>query len=200
MRPPFSRDYEVTERMMENADIPRGYWDAQIQAVSDTDLGRRMSLVLQDVSNMLKEGRGVLIAGSICTGKTTFSGILLREALHHGAMAQYVRAATMFSQWEAVAYKEQYGKTLRYKFLRAHFAVIDDLGTENPNDRTRALLENALRERLDEKKSTVLVTNMNFEDLQTVYSPAILSVIERVCPKQLIVTTDQWRREISEYR
>lgn len=84
--------------------------------------------------------------------------------------------------------------------MSANLVVIDDLGLDlHENLNAVAKLEYCLRKRYENNKATILVTNMTKKDLVLRYSKTLKSMIDRACPKILIVNTDQWRGECSEY-
>jgi len=135
------------------------------------------------------------------SGKTVFACVALRLAMHFGKKAHYVRACEL-SPWWRKEWSPQYnaGVTLEERFTTADLVVIDDLGLElQETFATVRQLEYGLRRRYENGKGTIVITNRVKRELVSMYSQSFKSVLDRACPKILVVDTPQWRGECSEY-
>ena len=69
---------------------------------------------------------------------------------------------------------EEMKDTYRY-ILECDLLIIDDLGTELTNSFTTSQLYQVIDSRLVHKKSTIISTNLSFDDLREQYSERIFS-------------------------
>jgi len=190
----------ILERMLVRAGIPKAYWTMQLSSIQDKELVSRMQNGLRDVPEMLSSNFGILITGRLCTGKSAYGCMLLREAITKGGIVHYVRVTELYTNWKNDAFCEgNNNKTLYRKYKEADLVVLDDLGAENMEPRGMALLEYALRLRYEGMKSTILVTNRTQKTLKALYPAPIWSMIKRVCRVQIVIATNQWEGTIDEY-
>lgn len=187
---------KITEEMLTRARVPRSYWRYQISGLQDGDLRDKLRDMVQQVPELLRTNEGLLILGPLCTGKTVFSAIMLREAMCYGAEALFLRAFEMM-KWTDERYLEREpGRTLESKALMSDLVVLDDVGGEGEKQRARvvALMEYLVRYRYEEGRSTIVTTNLTLKEIKQFYGSTFESVLRRSCLKRLIIKTDQFTK------
>lgn len=128
-----------------------------------------------------KDGRSFFIHGSTGTGKTFLAGCIANELINNGYSVAFVTAFNFFDTLEKYAFKkkdsDEVDSTLSDFFLDCDLLVLDDLGTELTNSFTASRLFTYMNERITQKKSTIISSNLNLKQIRDTYGERILSRI-----------------------
>lgn len=118
-----------------------------------------------------KNGDSILLMGNAGTGKTFVSSCIANRALERGKSVYYQTAYRLFEMFEDTKFKgnTDNADALKYVF-DVDLLIIDDLGTEFISQFTSATFFNIISTRLNEKKSTVISTNLSFDGIDDIYS------------------------------
>lgn len=119
----------------------------------------------------------LLFIGGTGLGKTFLSACVARAVADRGYSVVYETASHLFSKLEQARFNAN-EETLREaaKLTAADLLIIDDLGTEMPNNQfVTAALYTLLNDRLMGNKPMVISTNLTVEELGKRYSPQIES-------------------------
>ena len=129
------------------------------------------------VAGFDKRRDGVLMTGSVGTGKTFLCNCMAGALLKAGYSVLYVSAQELFDQMAAVTFdREEQDQLLTEQFAEADLLIIDDLGTEFTGHRLAAnALFVILNERIIGNRGTVISTNLELEALGERYSEPVLS-------------------------
>ncbi len=115
----------------------------------------------------------LVIYGSTGTGKTFLTHCITGEVMDAGKTCIYLTAAEFVDVAEQAEFKHQ-PEDFRNCFT-CDLLVIDDLGTELVNSFTSGVVYRVVNERLLNRKSTVISTNLMLDQLQTTYSDRTFS-------------------------
>ncbi len=116
--------------------------------------------------------------GEAGVGKTFLSNCVAKELLDSGHSVIYFTAFQLFDIFEKNTFDRNSDAILAHQnIFDCDLLIIDDLGTELANSFTISKLFLCLNERMLHKKSTLISTNLNMEDLSAVYSERICSRI-----------------------
>ncbi len=132
---------------------------------------------------MVDNGIGLLLWGPNDQGKTGCAAVCLKAARRQRYSCLFVRAERLRS---ADLSRETFdgNLTLVQRARRVRCLVIDDLGKEHRGDSGYAhrFIEDLVRERISEKLSTIITTNMNPKrgDLEKAYSKSFEHVLRSV--------------------
>jgi DNA replication protein DnaC len=123
-----------------------------------------------------KHRRNLLISGGVGTGKTFLSGCVLNSATERAFWSEYV-TAIRFLQW---AEAEQFGRVFPdergfRRFARCDLLVLDDLGTEYLSPFAQTAYYDLINTRLQQRRCTVITTNLTGEGLEERYLPQTAS-------------------------
>ncbi len=124
-------------------------------------------------------GSNLLFIGGTGLGKTYLSACIADVVTDRGYSICYESAPELFSKLERNRFSpDEETKNAAARFAGCDLLIIDDLGTELPGNFVSAALYSLLNQRLLEKKSTVISTNLTVEELSRRYSPQIASRLQ----------------------
>lgn len=123
----------------------------------------------------------LLLYGNTGVGKTFLTHCIAREALDHSHTVVYLTSLGLFDILEKNKFDKDLSSveksaTVSY-ILNCDLLILDDLGTELNNSFTSSQLYRVIDSRLIHQKSTIISTNLSFDDLREQYSERIFSRI-----------------------
>ena len=128
-----------------------------------------------------KTGGNLLFYGETGLGKTYLSNCIAKALLDTGHTVLYQSAIHLFEEvcGDVIMKKGQNPKSQEtYRYLYdCDLLIIDDLGTEVTNSFVSSELYDILNTRMREKKSTLISTNLNLQELTDRYSDRIATRI-----------------------
>ena len=132
----------------------------------------------QFVKNFSSQAQNLLITGLPGLGKTFLTHCIAGELIRNSYSVIYFTASEFFE----LCAKHTFRQEARAEFMEDQFTacdllIIDDLGTELPNSFTTSQLFIYINERILQKKSTLISTNLSLNDLNTLYGERIFSRI-----------------------
>jgi DNA replication protein DnaC len=141
--------------------------------------------VLRDVKSFIQNFgtsyENLLIYGNTGVGKTFLSNCIAKELLDAGHTVIYLTSFQLFEILEKYKFNtaENY-EEIRNRFeyiLDCDLLIIDDIGTELNNTFITSQLYQCINERHLKQKSTIISTNLSFDQLKNNYSERIFSRI-----------------------
>ena len=125
-----------------------------------------------------KSGQNLLIYGNAGVGKTFLSNCIAGELLNRGKGVIYLTAYQFFDQLADYTFRRgaNNAQTLP-AFLHCDLLIIDDLGTELNNSFINSQLFLCINERILNKKSTIISTNLSLEQINRSYTERVFSRI-----------------------
>lgn len=144
-----------------------------------------MSNILNKIKSFIelfdKDGGNLLFYGETGLGKTYLSNCIAKALLDTQHTVLYQTAIHLFEDvcGDVIMKKGQNpGSQETYRYLYScDLLIIDDLGTEFTNSFVSSELYDILNTRMREKKSTVISTNLNLQELTERYSDRIATRI-----------------------
>ena len=118
-----------------------------------------------------KNNRSILFTGNTGTGKTYFLHAIAKALLDRGVSVLYFTATGLF---------EYFSKRMREEDTEDYIEevdviLIDDLGTEFSNSFTTSRFFALLNQRILDRKTMLISTNLNFKELRETYSDRVVS-------------------------
>lgn len=147
-----------------------------------------------------KTHENFLIMGNAGTGKTFITSCIGNRALERGKTVYYQTAFRLFEIFENARFQkgdENAAELVKYMY-DVDLLIIDDLGTEFTTQFTLTALFDIINSRIISNKSTVISTNLGFEELSDIYSQRITSRF--VGHYQLMQTVGKDLREVIKRR
>ena len=118
----------------------------------------------------------LLMVGGTGLGKTHLALAIGRAGGEQGVSVCYESAATLFAKLEKARFTPSEENSRQVERIHdCDLLIVDDLGTEMPGQFVTAALYALLNQRLMEKKSMVITTNLNVEEAGKRYSNQIAS-------------------------
>ena len=125
--------------------------------------------------------RNLLFYGQTGVGKTFLTNCIAKELLERSYSVLYLSAIDFTNLLSDVMFNfnslSDESKALSEHIYDCDLLIIDDLGTEISNSVKSSNLFNCLDKRLNNKKSTIISTNLTPKELRNIYSDRIFSRI-----------------------
>ena len=118
--------------------------------------------------------RSLLFSGATGLGKTFLSGCVARQVSENGYSVVYVTAGKLFLDFEAVKFERAEAGSLR-DYRDCDLLIVDDLGTEMTTEFVKASLYELVNTRLLERRTSLISTNLNEDNLEARYGGQIAS-------------------------
>lgn len=140
-----------------------------------------LSAVRAFIKNFSTEAGNLLLYGNTGVGKTFLTNCIAKELLDKSYTVVYLTSVKLFDILETNKFDRQISRTekdasISY-ILASDLLIIDDLGTELNNSFTSSQLYHCIDTRLTRHCSTIISTNLSFDDLREHYSERIFSRI-----------------------
>ena len=129
----------------------------------------------------------LLLYGESGRGKTFLSHCIARELMNSAHSVMYYSAKELFDRLADLRFRsgdadrqgtaESASSFDPEYLLTSDLLIIDDLGTELPNDFTKSEFFGMLNGRLSAGKGIIISTNLSPQELSDIYSPRIMSRI-----------------------
>lgn len=144
-----------------------------------------MRNILKTAENFIDNFEGtcenLLLYGNTGVGKTFLTNCIAKELLDRSYTVVYLTSLKLFDILETYKFDRDLSQaeknaTVSY-ILDSDLLIIDDLGTELNNSFTSSQLYRCIDTRLNNGRSTIISTNLSFDDLREQYSERIFSRI-----------------------
>ncbi len=126
------------------------------------------------------KGDSLFLYGATGLGKTFLSSCIAKEVILNGFDAVYQPAYKIFRTFESFKFNHEDKEAAKRQIDRitnAELLVIDDLGAEMVTAYSAEVLFDLINTRINQRQATIISTNLDFSDLETVYSQRITSRI-----------------------
>ena len=153
----------------------------------DPKSGRSSLSVMKDALAVCKdfirtfdqEHKNLFLYGSVGVGKTFLSNCIAKELMDAGFSVIYYSAPALFNMFaQSTFHKDDTdAQNIRHYAFDCDLLIIDDLGTEFTNSFIASQLFTCVNERLLNKKSTVISTNLSLDSLADLYTERSFSRI-----------------------
>lgn len=164
-RPPTLVRRRLTSSDMRRLNLPERHWRARFDAVQDGKHKEIVRRYLEQLPSMLASGVGLMLWGSNGVGKTSAAAVIAKESMRLGRTCYFTRASDFR---DCVFGYEMFDPyiTVRQRAREVDLLVLDDLGKEGADQRGSAerLFEDLIRQRVAEKRSTIITTNLSKKD------------------------------------
>ncbi len=120
------------------------------------------------------ESKNLLFFGNTGLGKTHLSLAIAGQVIAKGYSVMYGAAVDLFGRVEKEHFTGNHTDTLDL-MLDCDLLILDDLGTEFISQFSRSVLNQVVNSRLQSRKPTILSTNFDFNQLETMYDSRITS-------------------------
>jgi DNA replication protein DnaC len=148
----------------------------------DREILKFIEEYVDEVENNISQSRGVLLTGTLGTGKTMLMNLSFKRFLKANKNVYITSFPNLVSQYT----KNWRGEGILSTLMNAPFLGIDDIGktfegTQVSKDLTCAALDYILRYRVQSCRPTWLTANIPAHEFKTQYTPAIASLLSEGC-------------------
>ena len=120
--------------------------------------------------------KNFLLMGATGLGKTHLSTSVAKVVIEKGYKVVYDTIDGVLSDFEAERFKDTMtDDELSERYFKCDLLIIDDLGCEVKNQFTVSCLYSLVNTRINQGRSTVINTNLTYEELRDVYADRITS-------------------------
>ncbi|MBO5488537.1 MAG: ATP-binding protein [Eubacterium sp.] len=159
------------------------YPDDYIEEMTEQTPRDNMRGILEVVKQFLADfdntPGNLLLYGNTGVGKTFLTNCIAKELLDRSHTVVYLTSLKLFDILETYKFDKDLSATEKTAaisyILDSDLLIIDDLGTELNNSFTSSQLYHCIDTRLNRRRSTVISTNLSFQDLKEEYSERIFS-------------------------
>lgn len=180
-----------------SSNIPKRYRNATLENFNPKDNPRALEIAKKFVMNF-PEGKGLLFAGPVGTGKTHLAAAIA-NALIDKLYSVYFGNVVDIMAFIKSTYKEDSEiseqEAINIMTDKVDLFIIDDLGKENTKDYTSAMLYQLINKVYENEKPIIITTNFNSVELTGKLGErgqAIVSRIAEMC-ESVIFEGEDWR-------
>ena len=130
--------------------------------------------------DLTKKSGNLFLYGGTGLGTTFMSSCIAKIVLEKGYSVFYQPAYKIFPIFEELRFGDRDKDILRMQtdeIFKTDLLIIDDLGTELTTSYTAEVFFDLLNSRMNDKKQTIINTNLSLADMQGIYSERITSRI-----------------------
>ncbi len=122
------------------------------------------------------DSKNILMKGNTGLGKTHLSLAIAREVLEKGYGVVYCSTPEILSKLEKEHFgKNSSGEDSEEMLKQCDLLILDDLGSEFHTSFTKNTIYNIINSRLIHQKATIISTNLEFDEMESIYSKRLIS-------------------------
>lgn len=165
----------------------------------DKQLSRACKMYVDKWDSMKEKGYGILMQGNVGTGKSFFAACIANAVIEKGSTAYFITAPEIVSVANDFS---QYGDDRRWevssKIKSVDLLIIDDLGAERNTSFGVEAIYNAVNDRYETGKTTIVTTNLSEEEMAKPHNTSEERIFDRVlemCPLTFLADGKPRRKE-----
>jgi len=197
----------LSEKMLLRMRLPRGYWESNLNAIPDDFLHKKYIVnYLHKIDKAVETGTGLLLWGNNDTGKTGIAAVISKEVRRNEYSVLFLTSQQYLSACDSnCVYDDSF--TVLQRAHNVDFLVLDDLGKEtakygnSQGDGSSVAvsvarkMEDLIRTRQSECRSTVVTTNLNPSAILKRYGKSFINLFkQRFCVIE-VVSNYSWREK-----
>lgn len=171
----------MRDDLFSRAKIPRNHWDCLLSKIPTTASHyEAIARYLDNISENLKEGRGLYFSNQAGRGKSGAAAIIAKCALAHRHSVLWIESE------KVVTYsigRDEYlfdeDQTVIQRAETCDLLILDEFYVDAKARKSEQYVERLVRTRIDDKKATILTSNVSPASLKTRY-PLLYSVLTEV--------------------
>jgi len=149
----------MDEKILERMRLPRNHWGSRLAEIPDAcEHKEKFQRYVEDISEHVRDGRGLLLLGKYSTGKSACAAICLKAAAVAGHLGLWINAREILShKIQKTPFDEEF--TLYERVLVVPVLVVDEVTVASTATQVEAEIENVVRSRLEDRRATIVTTN-----------------------------------------
>ena len=189
------------ERALGNAGIPERFktktFDAYIAATEEQfealEIAREYA---EDFAKNLENGVGLVVVGSVGTGKTHLSASIANDLIHQGYAPLFT---SVFSAVQHV--KDSWRKDSEFSELQAirHFVkpdllILDEVGVQFGSDTEKLIIFDIINKRYSEQLPTIVLSNLDLGGIEKFLGTRVYDRLREGSPRVITLSGESYRR------
>lgn len=184
---------------LERVGVPKRYLDVRLHDLRAKSPDaktlatvERVAFYIANLEVMVREGRGLVLAGQTGRGKTSLSVCVLRALIElHVGQGQFATAPGLHERLNVLrdTNREEWAR-LESRLVKGRLLVLDDLGAENLTAAVQARWDALVTDRYNEQRSLIVTTNLTPKNIAQRYGERILSRLAATCDVVTFVGPD----------
>lgn len=151
-------------------------WNFANDDGKNAELSKAMKNYVSDFTEYKKSGMGLLLFGSVGTGKTYYAACIANALIDEGFKVKMTNFATIANDLWSCEDKSEYMRNLnRYSLL-----ILDDLGIERSTDYMKEMVYNIVDGRYRSGLPMIVTTNLSWEQLTKATDIGYQRIFDRV--------------------
>jgi len=199
-----SRDIRrrLTRKSLERMCLPQRFWHAEFARITEGEHKVAIEKYIAKIKEALDKGFGMVLWGGNGVGKTAVAALCLKEARRRGSTGMFITANQYLSDTISRAqFNDAHSVQQRCKLV--DLLVLDDLGKETVDfsrgkDTSEAMLEDLIRYRSANMRSTIITMNLSPEKMEKRYGKSFARVMQESNPVIEMVGPSQRETEKKE--
>jgi DNA replication protein DnaC len=159
----------------------------------------RVERYISTLPERLSNGEGILLLGSVGTGKTRLAATIANATISRGHSAILVDVNSLLERIRNLWGDGARLQALQSAMVDVDLLILDDLGQEVTSPREIAYLFGWLNSRYNSRSSTIITSNLGLEELARRYTEAIFSRIRERCRPAILKGKDYRLRLRSDW-
>lgn len=151
--------------------IPVEFWEASLEEIpSEAPHLKTVREWLLHLQENVQKGRGLVFYGPMQSGKTSLCAIIAKELSRWWGETFFVRYVSLKQLFEGVDHEVR-AKAMR-RILKSDLLIVDDVLDINPSEYTLTNLGLVVRERKENRRSTLFTANVSSGEVHTLFKKA----------------------------
>ena len=173
---------QLTKKSMERMHLPKRFWCSEYNRISEGAHRVAATRYIEQVDIAMERGYGMILWGDNSVGKTAIAAVLMKEVRRRGYIALFTTASQFISSViQRVEYDDAH--TVQQRCHSVDLLVIDDLGKESSvsaskKDVMESMIENLIRFRSSNLKSTIITSNIDPSVIRGRYSDSMWKIMK----------------------
>jgi DNA replication protein DnaC len=169
-----------------SAVIPRRYRDVAFERAPVTEIEPRVVVTetrrfVDGINEQLNGGRGLWFVGPTGTGKTTLAMLVSQAALKAGRSVAIYSLPRLLNEIRDTHRAERSHVDLLDRLTAIDLLHVDDVGAERTTDWVLEELYSIVNARYEDKRSMVITTNLDHDQLSAQISDRTVSRLTEMC-------------------
>jgi DNA replication protein DnaC len=179
------------ETLMGMSNIPKMYRDEDmkdwVKIPGTEELTSNLRAYMSDMHNFMESGRGILVAGSVGTGKTKSMCYLLRQAIIKFGSPVLFQSSDMMSK-KLSEFRDNSAELSSYvsSLATRKVLLLDDLGESEVSEWRKKHVSHIINERYYNSRPTFFTTMKTMSELEEIIGEHLMSRICQMCSGFLI--------------
>lgn len=130
--------------------------------------------------------KSIIMSGNTGLGKTHLSLAIADRVIRKGIAVIYDSAINVLDSIESEHYSHEHSRGTLDAVLGTDLLILDDLGTERKSEFFKSTIFNIIDTRINRRKSTIISTNLNLNDIEERYEKRIVSRLSNYTQMQFL--------------